>query len=74
MAVKNVLKSFRFTTEEWLSLESNAKSKEMTIRDYIIHMNKNSTGIIDKEGLKILFKNMFEPEFAKRMIGRYCGH
>lgn len=69
---RNILKSFRFTTEEWSSLERNARNKEMNVRNYIVNLNNNSQGVIDKEGLKILFSKIFEPKFAKKMIKKYC--
>jgi len=71
---RNIVKSFRFTTKEWLSLESSAKTKNLTVRDYILDLSSNSSGFVDKKGLKILLYGLLEKKVAKRLCGKYGIH
>jgi len=69
--VRNVVKAFRFTTKEWLSLENNAKAKNLPVREYILELNNNSSGFVDKKGLKILLYGLLEKKVAKKLCDKH---
>lgn len=71
MSKRNSSIHIRCTAEQKQSMVEAARGKKLSLTEYILDLHNNSSGFIDKKGLKILLHSLLEPKVAKRLSEKY---
>ena len=72
--LKNDFITIRCTHEQKHAIKENAQKKGLSITDYILELNNNSSEFVDKKGLKIILYSLLEPKVAKRFCDKHGIH